>query len=169
MERGDTANSVGQRKLLAQVKMNLKKNIYMLLLKLPLFWLSDSIMIVLSTAMLLIFLDFTDIGALLMLIRYCNMFCIIIPLKVADVLILWVWMVTVLWNRVTASCNLAHGQTLSCMMCLLVQAGQGEGGSKAAERKATEKWPNVSVRIAEKGGSCGLLYESSTRYRGARS
>lgn len=127
-------------------------------------------MIVLLAATLLIFLDLIYTGALLMLIRYCSMFSIIIPLKAADVLFLWVGMVTVPWNRVATSCNLTHGQTfLSCMMCLLVQAGQGEGGSKAAEGKATEKWPNISVRIAEKGGSCGLLYESSARYRGARS
>lgn len=46
-----------------------------------------SIMAVLSSATLLFFLVFIDIGRLFMHIRYCNVFCIFILLKVADMLI----------------------------------------------------------------------------------
>lgn len=62
----------------------------MLLLKLSdkqFFCLSDEIMAVLSSATLLFFLIFIDIGRLFMHIRYCNVFCIFILLKVADMLI----------------------------------------------------------------------------------
>lgn len=42
-------------------------------------------MAVLSSATLLFFLVFIDIGRLFMDIRYCNVFCIFIVLKVADI------------------------------------------------------------------------------------
>lgn len=46
-------------------------------------------------------------------------------------------MVAVLWEGITASSNSAD--RFPCVMYFLVQAGHGEGGSKAAERKTTEK------------------------------